>query len=69
MTHLDALELRLSHERRRLANARSQNERDLRYVWISQIEAEIEDERRFTSVTSEALPEMSDDELLAALGA
>jgi hypothetical protein len=56
-SHLDALELRLSHERSRLANAKTAGERELRSVWIAQIEKEIGAE----------LPEISDDELLAEL--
>lgn len=57
-THLDALNLRLSNERIRLANAKTQQERELRTVWISQIEKEIGHENQFSGV------ELSDDELL-----
>jgi hypothetical protein len=41
MDHLDALELRLSNERIRLASATSPQERELRAVWVKQIEKEI----------------------------
>ena len=40
-SHLDALQLRLSHERSYLAAAKSDGERELRSVWIAQIEREI----------------------------
>lgn len=43
--HLDALQLRLSHERGYLTAARSQQERDLRMVWIAQIQKEIAREK------------------------
>lgn len=58
-THLNALQLRLSNERNYLANAKTTAERDLRKVWISQIEKEIGHE--------EPEVEMTDDELLAEL--
>lgn len=67
MTHLDALELRLSHERARLAAAKSKGEREIRTVWVRGIEKEIADERKRLGLTNE-LPEVSDDELLAELG-
>lgn len=60
MNHLNALQLRLSNERNYLAQAKTEGERDLRKVWISQIEKEIGLE-----VARE--PEMTDNELLAAL--
>ena len=60
-SHLDALNLRLSNERNYLAKAKTQGERDLRKVWIAQIQKEIGAEQAFIG------DEMSDDELLAAL--
>lgn len=68
-THLGALNLRLSHERARLAAAKSKRERDLRTVWISQIEHEISNEQKALGVSIATECEMTDDELLAALGA
>jgi hypothetical protein len=62
--HLSALELRLSHERVRLANATSDGERAMRQVWVAGIEKEIAAERRFLAEQS---PDLTDDELLAAL--
>jgi len=62
MNHLDALNLRLSNERSRLAAATSENEIALRQVWIAQLEKEISAEATFAT-------EISDEDLLAQLGA
>lgn len=64
--HLHALEVRLSHERVRLAASRTANERALRTVWVAQIEREIADIVR--SADDDAAS-MTDDEILAALQA
>jgi len=64
-SHLDALNLRLSHERDYLASASSEGERALRAVWVAQIEREIEREAGF--VTADAEP--TDEELLRELRA
>ena len=66
--HLSALRLRLSHERGYLAVAKSDSERALRTVWISQIEREIAGELAFLGTIDEPV-ELSDDELLAELNA
>lgn len=63
MTHLNALELRLSDERGYLAKAKTEGERELRRVWIAQIEKEIAGERVFVAKQDE----MTDDDLLAEL--
>ena len=47
MDHLNALLLGLSNERARLNEAKSENERVIRGVWVSQIEREIEREEKF----------------------
>jgi hypothetical protein len=60
--HLDALNLRLSNERGRLACAKTTAERELRAAWIAQIEKEIACEEDFV-----AKREMCDDELMAEL--
>jgi hypothetical protein len=66
--HLVALHTRLSHERGYLAKAKTASERELRSVWISQIEKEITAERVFLGMPpDEPLEDVSDDELLAAL--
>ena len=67
MSHLSALELRLSNERARLANAKTTQERELRRVWIAQIEKEIDREIEFIGKVAES--DMTDDALLAALTA
>lgn len=60
--HLVALQSRLANERERFA----QDSSPLREVWIAQIEREIANEKKFLGI-EEDLPEMSDDEILAAL--
>ena len=70
LSHLDALNLRLSHEREYLRTAKSQQEKELRTVWIAQIEKEIQGEMKFLGI--ETTPDeilMSDDELLNELNA
>lgn len=68
LTHLDALNLRLSHERGYLAAAKTAGERATRTVWISQIEKEIAREMEFLGIGATIDCDMSDDELLAELG-
>lgn len=65
MSHLNALQVRLSNERNYLAKAKSEGERALRKVWVAQIEKEITFEQSHTFSDTET--EMTDDELLAAL--
>jgi len=67
-THLNALHLRLSHERGYLAAAKSAKEREMRRVWIAQIEKEIAGEQRFLGIESTPV-EMTDDELIKELTA
>jgi hypothetical protein len=69
MNHLDALELRLSHERERLAASRTAGERALRTAWAEQIEREIAGERAFLGLAVDSRVDISDDELLAELSA
>ena len=63
MNHLDTLQLRLSNERVRLQNATTDKERNLRRVWVAQIEKEIAAERGFEEPTKP----MTDEELLSQL--
>ena len=67
MNHIDVLNLMLSHERAILADSKTESEKELRKVWVQQLEKESEGEQRFLSneILSDAL---SDDELLSALG-
>lgn len=62
MNHIDALQLRLSNERMALASAKTDGEKQLRGVWVAQIEKEIAGEEKFLAGT-----ELSDDELMAEL--
>lgn len=66
MTHLDALELRLSNERLRLSAATSTQEKEMRTVWVAQIEKEIAAEYKFLGIAPPA--DMTDEEILAELG-
>lgn len=59
-SHLDALTTRLANEKFYLSKAKTEGEKELRAVWIKQIEREIARERDFVS-------DMTDDELLAEL--
>lgn len=68
LIHLHALELRLSHEREYLRVAKTEDERELRTVWIVQIQREIDRERDFVGGLISDLPAMTDDELLKELG-
>lgn len=67
--HLVALVTRLGSERQALANARADQERALRTVWVAQCEKEVNGEEAFLGfpVTDYSAPEMSADELLAEL--
>lgn len=68
MSHLSALQVRLSNERNYLAKAKTRQERELRTVWIAQIEKEIAREYEFLG-KQEVETDLTDDELLAALEA
>lgn len=63
-THLNALQHRLSNEQGYLAAAKADGEREIRKVWIAQIEREITAEYTFLDIEPCTL---SDDELLAEL--
>jgi hypothetical protein len=71
ISHLEALQTHLSYEHDYLAAAKSQKEIALRRVWIRQIEKEIEGEHQRLGIApvSDEVAGMSDDDLLAALGA
>lgn len=64
-SHLIALISRLGNEKAYLRAAKTDGEKSLRQVWISQIEAEIAAEERFIGMAAQ--PDVSDDELLAEL--
>ena len=60
-SHLLALTNNLNNEKARLANAKSQNEINLRTVWVSQLQKEVDAELGFVN------NDLTDDELLAEL--
>lgn len=64
--HLNAIELRLSHERDRLASARTEKDRAFRAHNVAMIEKERASELRFLGLDDTAV-EMTGDELLAEL--
>jgi hypothetical protein len=66
-SHLDALNVRLSHERSYLLEAKTNQEKELRKVWISQIEKEIEKEKEFLNIQNFTPVELNDDDLLGEL--
>lgn len=67
-SHLDAIQLRLSHERARLSSARTLKEKRQREIWVAQIEKELADEYRFLGIQPDtSAEELSDDELMAEL--
>lgn len=65
MEHLDAINLRLSRERERLAAAKTDSERQIREIWVMQIEREISREQARLCPMVDEYPELTDDELLA----
>lgn len=68
-SHLNALNLNLSNERRRLSAAKTDAEHQIRSVWVAQLENEIKQERALLGLPPEdAVPNISEDELLAELG-
>jgi hypothetical protein len=66
-SHLDALNVRLSHERSYLANAKTEKEKEIRKVWIAQIEKEIAVERKILGIEDVGIEAISDDDLLNEL--
>lgn len=67
--HLGELRHRLSRETARLAAATNQREIEIRTVWVKQTEKEIASELALLEGRYHAEPEMTDEELLAALEA
>lgn len=60
-SHLNALRLRLSHEKSRPVNA-------MRAAWIAQIEKEIRSELEFLGIEEQTHPDQTDVEILNSLG-
>lgn len=72
LMHLHSLELRLSNERMRLSEATSQSEKDMRSVWVKQLEKEIQGEIEFLAskgivVSKVTIKDQDADELLKEL--
>lgn len=70
--HLNALRLGLSRERDRLNKAKKPSEIAMRKVWVERCEREIEGEIAFLAkrgIVEPALEGMTDEDLLAELGA
>lgn len=67
-SHLAAIHERLGHERDRLKNAKTDQERELRSVWVTQIEKELADEMRLLGMDPSVPADLSDDELARELG-
>lgn len=67
MTHLHALELRLSHERQRLNDASEPSEVAIRTVWVNNCKKEVEAEKKFLGIVDEVPDNLSDEELLDLL--
>lgn len=69
LDHLAILESILLSEKQRLNQAKNASERRIREVWVSQCEKEIRSVRAFLGLPeSEQTNDMSDEELLKALG-
>jgi hypothetical protein len=66
-SHLDALELSLSHERARLRLAQDPQEISYREIWVRQYEREIANEREFLGLPRETAV-LTLDEILNELG-
>lgn len=72
MSHLNALEVRASHERVYLSQAKTDGERALREVWLKQIENEIKAEKTLLGIAESSdadTANMSIDDILNELGA
>ena len=67
-SHLSALEVNLSNERNRLQTAKTEKEKQIRQVWVNQIQKEIAEEIKFLQINPVSL-EISDDDLLNELAA
>lgn len=69
-SHLNYLEMRAHNERQRLNASRTPKEKELRAVWVAQVEREITHERARLGLPDLAdEPEMTLDEILAELDA
>jgi hypothetical protein len=69
-THLVALQNRLSNERKRLKEAKSTKERELRTQWVAQAEREVDAELVFLNLANghTEVDDMDNDTLARELG-
>jgi len=68
LAHLIALQTRLSNEKQHIVSAATKAEKELRTVWIAQIEKEIQGEEDFLGLPEFLeFDDLTDDELLAEL--
>ena len=71
LDHYFSLSHRLDNEKERLENAKTTKEKELRSVWVRQLEKEIEKEIEFLEskgvTVKNGVDTMSDDELLKEL--
>ncbi len=67
VSHLIALQAGLAHERERLVNAKSEQERAARSVCVAGYESEIAAEKKFLGLEDITFDAISDNELLAEL--
>lgn len=63
-SHLNAIRIRLSHERERLAVSNSESERKQRAVWVAGIERELASELKFLGLPSDTPSDPIDDDAL-----
>ena len=67
LDHLNSLQLLLSKERSRHSIAKTDAERNLRKVWVSQLEKEVALECKFLGIEQQKEINLSDDDLLDAI--
>lgn len=71
LDHYFSLSHRLDNEKKRLENAKTKHEKELRAVWVKQLEKEIESEKQFLQskclTVENNVDTMTDDELLEEL--
>lgn len=64
-----SIHTRLMNEKSRLRASRTKQERELRAVWVAQIESEIRNEEMFQyGFSTDCNDDLSDDDLLSDLG-
>lgn len=67
LSHLNALQCRLSRSRIALSEAKTDSERAIRTCWLNQCEKEVAGEMAFLGIVATELPETTIDELFNEL--